>query len=111
MDRKAFLALKEEHWVELFAGKGLKVCLVPSEMPDMTTSKLLGGMSKSQARDICTNAFVNWEGYEEDGELVPNTLDNRIEFYGFPVCRAAINARLEELNVKPLEGEENAATD
>jgi len=113
MDRKALLALREQVWVTLWPNTklDLEVCLVPAEMPDLSTAQLIGTTSKSLTTDLCTNAFVDFRGYVEDGNPVPNTLENRVEFYGFPAARAAINNQLQSLNVKVLEGEDGAVSD
>jgi len=112
MERKAFLALRNPRWETLFTEQDLEVQLVPSEMPDLTTAKLLGINNDHIAREICTNAFINFKGYEsEDGKPVPNTLDNRLELYGFPVVRKAIQNALEVRNFEVVAGENFAASD
>jgi len=113
MDRRSLIALREEVWVKLWPNTklDLEVCLVPAEMPDLSTAQLIGMTSKSLATDLCTNAFVDFKNYVDNGAPVPNTLENRVEFYGFPAARAAINNQLQTLNVKVLEGEDDAVSD
>ncbi len=111
MERKAFLALRNPRWEKLFTEVDIEVELVPSEMPDLTTQKLLGVNSDGIARDICTNAFINFKGWEEDGEPVPNTLDNRLEMYSFPAIRKAVQNALEVRNFEVVTGENFAASD
>lgn len=111
MERKTLLALKEERWVELWDGRGVEVLLVPSNMPDLAMARLIGSAPERIARDICTNAFIDFRGYTDDGNPVENTLENRLEFYSLPPCRDAINTQLELTNIRVLTGEEVAAND
>jgi len=113
MERKAFLALRNPRWEKLFSERDLEVEIVPSNMPDLTTAKLLGVNSDHIAREICTNAFINFRGYiDDDGKTpVENTLDNRLELYGFPVVRKAIQNALEVRNYETVVGEGSAASD
>ena len=111
MERKAFLALRKPRWEKLFTDMDLEVELVPSNMPDLTTAKLLGIKIDSLARDICTNAFISFRGYTDDGKDIPNTFDSRLELYGFPVVGKAINNALEVRNYEVVTGESSAASD
>lgn len=109
MDKRAFVALRSPRWVTLI--DDLEVELVPASMPDMTMARVLGTTPDRLARDLCTNSFINFRGWEEDGSPIENTLDNRIELYSFPGLRAAINNALEAANADVLEGEGSAASD
>ena len=111
MDRKQLLGLKEKHWVELWDGRDVEVCLVPAGMPDVTTAKLMGINPERLVRSICTDAFIDFKGYVEGDKPVENTLENRIEFFGFPACRDAITMRLQLMNLEVLQGEETAVND
>ena len=111
MERKAFLALRNPRWEKLFTEVDIEVELVASNMPDLTTQKLLGVNNEVITRDICTNAFLNFRGWEEDGKPVPNTLDNRLEMYSFPAIRKAIQNALEVRNLEVVMGESSAASD
>ncbi len=113
MERKAFLALREPRWESLFTGKDLEVELVPAEMPDLTTSKLLGLNNEAIALDICTSAFINFRGYiDDDGNQIDgDNFDNRMELYSFPVVRKAIQNALEVRNIEVVTGEEIAVSD
>jgi len=112
MQRKAFIALRDARWVTLFPDHDLEVELVPSEMPDLTTQKILGVSSDSVAKDICANAFKNFKGYADDeGNPIPNSFDTRMELYSFPVVRKAIQNSLEVCNLEVVAGEGFAASD
>ncbi len=118
MERKAFLALRNPRWEKLFTEVDIEVELVPSEMPDLTTQKLLGMNSDSMARDICTKAFINFKGWVDEpteehpkGKPVANTLDNRLEMYSFPAIRKAIQNALEVRNFEVVTGESFAVSD
>lgn len=107
MDRKIFLALREPRWRDLFPGKDLRVLLVPASMPDLMTAKLLGITNERLERDLCTNAFIGFEGYnDDDGMPVENSLESRLELYSFPAARARINQLLEDENAAPVIGDE-----
>ena len=115
MERKAFLALRKARWERLFPDHSdFEVELVPSNMPDLTTAKLLGLSNSLVDRDICTNAFINFRGKDwraEDGSALQNTLDNRLEIYSFPNLRKAIQNSLEVRNMEAVTGEDFAASD
>jgi len=117
MERKAFLALREQRWEKLFPDvkdADLEVLLVPSEMPDLTTQKLLGVNTENIARDICTNAFIDFRGKSwlaDDGSKIPNTLENRLEIYSFHTLRRNIQGALELRNMEAVTGESSAASD
>lgn len=111
MDIGGFKALRSPVWVTLFDGKDVEVELTPAAMPDLSTAQLLGTTHARLVKDICTNAFTDFRGIEADGKPLENTLDNRVDLYGYPAFRSAINAKLQELNFEPLVGEEDAASD
>ena len=111
MERKAFLALRNPRWEKLFPEVDLEVELVPSNMPDLTTAKLLGVENTVISRDICTNAFLNFRGWEDDGKPIPNTFDNRLELYSFPIVKRAIQQSLEVRNLEVVAGESFAVSD
>ena len=112
MQRKAFLALREARWETLFTGHDLEVELVPANMPDLSTSKLLGVGNEHIAREICTNAFVGFRGYvDDDGQEIQNSLETRLELYGFPAVRKAIQNALEVRNYEVVTGESSAVSD
>ena len=112
MERKAFLALRKPRWEKLFTDMDLEVELVPSNMPDFSTQKLLGAKIEAVSRQVCTDAFINFRGYtDDDGKDLDNTLDARLELYGFPVVGKAINNALEVRNYEVVTGESSAASD
>ena len=118
MDRQTILTLRNPRWELLFDVKNadgtlkcdIEVQLVPSEMPDLTSSKLLGQTSQMLEADICSKAFVDFKNFTEDGEAVPNTLDTRLELYRVPVFRQAINNALQAANNEVVLGEGDAAS-
>ena len=114
MERKAFIALRKPRWEKLFKESDLEVELVPSNMPDLTTAKLLGINNEHIARDICTNSFVDFRGKDwcaDDGKKLDNTLENRLEIYSFPSLRLAIQQYLEMRNLEAVTGEPLAVND
>ena len=112
MKRGNLAKLNAERWEKLFDQSDIEVCLVPSGMPDLTTSKLLGVTSESLDQQVCGQAFVNFRNYtEDDGTPVENTLANRLELYRTPILRRAINNTLENLNAELILGEDDAASD
>lgn len=114
MKRKDLMALRNPRWETLFSSGNneLEVEIVPSEMPDLTTAKLLGVNNSHIAKEICTNAFINFRGYiNEDGSEVPNDLDARLELYSFPQVRKELQSLLEVRNFEAVAGEEIAAND
>ncbi len=113
MERKAFLALRNPRWEKLFPEVDLEVELVPSNMPDFTTSKLLGVENVVISREICTNAFIDFRGYVDDdgNEIDGKNIDNRLELYSFPIVKRAIQQSLEVRNLEVVAGENFAASD
>ena len=114
--RTAARGLSKPRWETLFKPEDvdLEVELVPSEMPDFATQKLLGRSSEAIDRDVCERSFVNFRGKSwanEDGTPVENTLDARLEIYGVYAIRKAIQNALEAANYEIIVGETEGASD
>jgi hypothetical protein len=109
MQRSNLLVLKGKHWVGV-EGDPLEVCIIPSASAE-TGGLLFAPNDQRAIRRVCSKLFVDFRGYYDGEEEVKNTLDARVELFGWPPVREAIARECDRLNSEAAQGEESADSD
>lgn len=110
MKRESILRLVEPVWIdEIVPGDPLAIAIIPANSSAMEPL-LFDPTSELARRRVCEKFFVNFRGYEEDGKPVPNTLDARLELFGYNPVRGRIVSKMHEINEAVEKGEDFAAS-
>jgi hypothetical protein len=111
MKRGAVAGLQKSIWVKPLKDDELELELVPSAGSRIIRSFDLQ-TDEFTDRVACDKVFVNFKNYfEDDGEVVPNTLENRLQLYGVMHIKEAIKAELINTHHKVVTGEDDADSD
>lgn len=105
MIRNNLLALDSVTWATI-DGDDLEIGFIPSAGVE-SAGLLFNPTDARVIKRICTNLFVDFKGYYDDGaEEIPNGLDMRIELFSkFPPVRTAIALGVDKAMQEVTKGE------
>lgn len=110
MRRSALLKFREKVWLPV-GDAGLEVAIVPGASVSAAMMYVEPG-NEDAARRACTDFFQDFRGLEDDdGNPVPNSLEERLFLWQIPRVKSDIVAKCSEISEEVFKGEEPAASD
>lgn len=111
MKREAILRLSEPVWIEdIVPDDPLAVAIIPA-MSSAMEPLLFDPTSETARRRACERFLVDFKGYEGDSGPIANTLEARLELFGYAPVRTAIGAKMHAINEATEKGEDFAASE